>query len=137
MTGRRVKTRRPTPKSARRAKTAVVRRRARQHGGSFWSKLKSFGSSANNWLRRTKLISKGAKFASQLGLPYSDKIGMAGELAQQMGYGKRKRMVRRRRRYKGKGISPTGGAYKGGALRRTGAGLKKKAVMPRYLGISY
>ena len=41
------------------------------------------------------------------------------------------------RRQRGKGISPTGGSYRGGALKLTGRGSKKSMAMPRYLGISY
>lgn len=124
--------------SARKSR-AVVKRKRRQHGGSFWTKLRNFGSKANNWLKRTKILSQGAKIASELGVPYAKEIGMAGKLAAMRGYGRKKRrVVRRRRRMRGKGLNPSGGSL-GGALKLTGRGghSKKKMVMPRYLGISY
>ena len=91
---------------------SVVRRRRRQRGGSFWSAIRSFGSSANRWLKRNKALSKAGAIGSTLGIPY---VGTAGKMAALAGYGKGKRKrkcVRYCRRQRGKGISPGGGALK-------------------------
>jgi hypothetical protein len=127
---RRIKTRRPTRKGVRRVKTAVVRRR--QRGKGFWSGLKRFGSKANRFLKRTKAISRAAKFADQLGLhPYAGKVG---QVASQLGYGRRKRRVvrRRRRTTKGKGIGLPGGGVRLAGRRRTGGSYSKKKVGIHY-----
>jgi hypothetical protein len=60
----------------------------RRRGGSF----KSFLSGANNFLKRTGLLSKLGKFGSQM-VPgkYGKLAGMLGDAAGTMGYGRRRR----------------------------------------------
>ncbi len=103
-----------TTKTGRRKKSRAVVRRRRprrsQRGGSWWRSLWKFGKKANTWLRKTHAFSKGARLAHDLGVPV---IGEIGNVASQLGYGKRKRTVRRRRRRRTQragGISPSGGA---------------------------
>ena len=112
-------------KTKRRPSGKVVRRR-RQRGGSFWGSLKRFGSKANKWLRKTHTLSKAAKLASLAGVPGASTAGSALGI---LGYGKKKRMVRRRR---GAGTSLPGGAIRLAGKRRVGCGKKN---MPR--GIMY
>jgi len=109
----------------RKAALAVIRRRRRMRGGS----LRSFLSGANKFLRKTKLLSTVGSALGSAGVPY---IGMAAKGARMAGYGKKKRMVRRRRRgrpCKRGGALRTSGGSLGGAL---GYGKKKYP-----LGIAY
>ena len=82
----------------------AVRRRRRTRGGS----IRSWLSNANKWLRKHKVISKGSKFLSDVGVggpytanvaKYSGKLGYgtsrAGGALRRAGAGRR---VRRRRR---------------------------------------
>jgi len=94
-------------------------------GSGWWDTIKRFAGKANKFLKKSKLISSGL---SAIDHPYAQ----AGSLAAgAIGYGKRKRVVRRRR--KGRGISLAGGGISlaGGALRLAGAGKKKR------MGIMY
>ena len=110
------------PMSGRKSR-AVVRKR-RMRGGSLWSSLYKFGQRANNWLKKTKAISKAGKVADIFNVPLVP--GLARELGQ-YGYGRKKRTVRRRRRYrKGGSVGLPGSGYKsGGALKLAGRGSKK------------
>ena len=63
----------------------VVRKRTRR-GGS----LKSFLSSANSFLKRSKILSSLGTMYSNMGLPYGAQVGMASTAARAMGYGKRR-----------------------------------------------
>ena len=63
----------------------VVRKRSRR-GGS----LKSFLSSANSFLKRSKILSSLGTMYSNMGLPYGAQVGMASTAARAMGYGKRR-----------------------------------------------
>lgn len=118
---RRIKTRRrPTKGGARRAKTAVVRRK-RQRGKGFWSNLKRFGNKANSFLKRTKLISRGAKVADFFNVPL---VGSIGKELEQRGYGKRKKRTVRRRRRRGAGVSIPGGALYGKGVKVPGGGVR-------------
>lgn len=88
---------------------AVSRRRRRIRGGSRFMK---FLSKANKFLRKSKLISQGSKFLSKnTKLPYMDKIAAVSQMAgyglsttggslRLAGQGRRRRVVRRRRRYR-------------------------------------
>lgn len=90
------------------------RRRSRR-GGSFfkklWGSVKRFGSKANRFLKKTKAISS---IAPLLG-PYGSALGA---VAKHSGYGRKRRMVRGRRR--GRGINTAGGGI------RLAGGFKKK-----------
>ena len=87
--------------------------------GKTWNKIKSWLSGANKYLKKNKILSKGAKFysdnASAFGLPYSSEIGKAGGVASSLGYGRRRKM---RKSY-------------GGALRPAGNGLTPAGGMRR------
>ena len=68
------------------------RRRRGQRGAGFWSFLKK----AHNWIKQNKVISRGAKFLGSTGLvPQAGTIGTA---AGTLGYGRRRRVRRIRRR---------------------------------------
>lgn len=88
---------------------AVVRHRRRVKGGNILRDIISFGKKANRFLKRTKLISNIGKALDKGGVPYAGKIG---KVAGVLGYGKRKRVVIRRRRRKGRGVNPAGGALR-------------------------
>ena len=115
----------PRRRTRSRKSTAVVRRSRKRHGGMRGRGWKSFLKSANSFLKRTKLISKAGKLGDDFGIPYVGKIGKAAGI---FGYGKKKRMVRRRRR--GRGVNTAGGA-----LHLAGRGRKKRTACPR--GIAY
>jgi hypothetical protein len=72
--------------------------------GSFFRKVGSF-------LKRTKLISRGARVLGALGVPY---MGTVGSVAGMGGLGRRSRTVRRKvsSRMVGKGLSMAGGALR-------------------------
>lgn len=71
-----------------------------------------FARKANEWLRKTKAISKVANTLATVGVPYAGNIG---QVAGKLGYGKR---VRKRT---GGARKSTGGARKGGARKSAGA----------------
>lgn len=88
----------------RRKSHAVIRRRnTRKRGGSIWSWIKN---KASPFLRKTKLISRGAKALGFItGNPV---IGTAGTVAGMLGYGKRVKVHRRRvGRGLGRGLGTT------------------------------
>jgi hypothetical protein len=78
----------------------------------------SFFKKVGNFLKRTKLISRGAAALGSLGVPH---MGTVGTIANMGGLGRRRRTVRRSLR--GRGLSMAGGA-----LRLAGQGR------PRLLG---
>jgi hypothetical protein len=59
-----------------------VKRKRNQKGAGFMDALKS----ANNWLKKTKVISKVAGTLNSVGVPYANTIG---GVAKKLGYGKR------------------------------------------------
>jgi hypothetical protein len=72
----------------------------------------------NKFLKKHKLLSKGAKIAVQSGVvpkKYRKGVKSAGTVAEMLGYGK----------MRGRGVSLPGGAY-GSGLRLAGAGKKRK-----------
>lgn len=78
------------------------------HGGS----LRSFLSSINAFLKKHKVISRGANLLGTLGVPYTAPVGA---VAEHFGYGAR----RRTRRYKKKAYGMGALSLPGGAIRRT------------------
>ena len=80
-------------------------------------KFKEFLGKANNFLKKSQILSKlgnaYSKYGGMVGLPYTQHVGMASDAAQQAGYG------RRRRVRKGGSLRPAGGS-----VRRRGFGLK-------------
>lgn len=117
------------PKRRTRTRKVVSRHRRRVVGGrrgGSWAGFKRFMGSANKFLRKTKLISRVGKLASMEGVPYA---GTIGSVAGKLGYGRRRTVRRRRRR--GKGVSPAGGG-----VYLAGRGQKKRLTSkPR--GIAY
>tara|TARA_R110002126_G_scaffold53398_1_gene144374 strand:- start:811 stop:1104 length:294 start_codon:yes stop_codon:yes gene_type:complete len=70
----------------------------------------------NKFLKKHKLLSKGAKIAVKVApKKYKKSIGVAGDVAEMLGYGK----------MRGRGVSLPGGAY-GQGLRLAGQGKKRK-----------
>ena len=57
--------------------------------------LRETFNKVNDFLKRTKLISKAGKMGAAFGIPYAGEIGA---VAGQLGYGRRRRVTRRRRR---------------------------------------
>lgn len=66
----------------------------------------SFFRKVGNFLKRTKLISRGAAALGSLGVPH---MGTVGTIAGMGGLGRRSRTVRRQR---GRGLSMAGGALR-------------------------
>ena len=67
----------------------------------------SFFKKVGNFLKRTKLISRGAAALGSLGVPH---MGTVGTIANMGGLGRRRRTVRRSLR--GRGLSMAGGALR-------------------------
>jgi hypothetical protein len=77
-------------------------------------KFKDFLGKANNFLKKSQILSKlgnaYSKYGSNFGLPYTTQIGQAADVAKTMGYGRRRRVRR-------------GGALRPAGARRYGSGL--------------
>ena len=75
-------------------------------------KFKEFLGKANNFFKKSQILSKlgnaYSKYGSLAGLPYTGLVGTAAGVAQQAGYG-RKRRVR-----KGGSLRPSGGSVRRG-----------------------
>lgn len=85
------------------ARGAIVRRR--QHGGKVdWKKVWGLAKKTHRFLRKTKGLSRAMRALDSAGVPYA---GTVGRFAGKVGYGRRRKVYRRRR---------------GGALRLAGAG---------------
>ena len=81
-------------------------------------KFKDFLGKANNFLKKSQILSKlgsaYSKYGGMAGLPYAQQVGMASDVAKQAGYG-------RRRVRKGSGLYSAGGKMRrGGGLRMAG-----------------
>jgi len=106
------------------------KRRGRGLFGNIWKGIRRFGNKANRFLKKTKAISSIAPL-------FGPKGKALGAVAGRAGYGRRRRMVKGRRRYrrKGQGISVAGGA-RGKGIRLAGRGrASKKRLAPR--GMAY
>lgn len=92
----------------------------------------SFLRKVNNFLKRTKLISRLGSVGSAVGVPY---VGAVGKVAGSVGYGRRCRKYCRRgrptrhRRKMGGGIGLPGGGLSlpGGSLKLAGQGRKRRS----------
>ena len=80
----------------------------------------SFFRKVGNFLKKTKLISRGASALGAIGVPH---MGTVGTIAGMGGLGRRRRTVRRSMR--GRGLSMAGGA-----LRLAGQGRRMHGAMP-------
>jgi hypothetical protein len=68
-------------------------------GGSRIKKVIDFLKKANKFLRNTKGISRASKFYSGTSLPYAANVGVFGEKARSLGYGRKcAKNCRRRKR---------------------------------------
>jgi hypothetical protein len=67
--------------------------RRRRHGGSFLSAIGSALSKAHNFIKSNKIISRTGNILGSLGVPYAGAIGKASSV---LGYGRRRRVRRRR-----------------------------------------
>ena len=76
--------------------------RRRMKGGSIMKWL----SKANNFLRRTKLISTAGKWYGKSGLPLSGLVNTGSNVAKVLGYGRMRKHVVMRRRRIGRGLVP-------------------------------
>ena len=74
-------------------------------------KFKQFLGKANDFLKKSKILSKlgnaYSKYGSLAGLPYTGMVGNAASIAKQAGYGRRKRRV-------GSGLRVAGGSVRRG-----------------------
>jgi len=69
----------------------MPRRRRVQNGEGLWDSIKSGLSSANDWLRKTKAVSKAAGALSGV-VPGAERLS---SVAGKLGYGKKKRAGRK------------------------------------------
>ena len=78
-------------------------------------KFKDFLGKANNFLKKSQILSKlgnaYSKYGGNFGLPYTSQIGQAADVAKTMGYGRRRTKMRR------------GGSLRPAGARRYGTGL--------------
>ena len=78
-------------------------------------KFKDFLGKANNFLKKSQILSKlgnaYSKYGGNFGLPYTQQIGQAADVAKTMGYGRRRTKMRR------------GGSLRPAGARRYGTGL--------------
>ena len=92
-------------------------------------KFKEFLGKANNFLKKSQILSKlgnaYSKYGGMVGLPYAQQVGMASGAASAAGYG-RKRRIR-----KGSGLYAAGGKMRrGGGLYPSG-GSRRPHMVPR------
>ena len=85
-------------------------------------KFKQFLGKANDFLKKSQILSKlgnaYSKYGGNFGLPYTQQIGQAADVAKTMGYG-------RRRVRKGFGLRVAGGSYRRGmGLYNAGGGSR-------------
>ena len=91
-------------------------------------KFKDFLGKANNFLKKSQILSKlgnaYSKYGGNFGLPYTSQIGQAADVAKTIGYG-------RRRVRKGTGLYAAGGKMRrGGGLYNAGGG-SRGMIAPR------
>ena len=86
--------------------------RGGMRGGSF----KSFLKKASKFLRKTRLISRLGSALGSVGVPY---VGAVGKAAGALGYGRKRRYYRRKRRTRARTVR-SGRGRRGGALRLAG-----------------
>ena len=84
-------------------------------------KFKDFLNKANNFLKKSQILSKlgnaYSKYGGMAGLPYTGIVGTAAGVAQQAGYGRRRRVRKGSGLYaaggkmrRGTGLTPSGGS---------------------------
>ena len=86
-------------------------------------KFKEFLGKANNFLKKSQILSKlgnaYSKYGGNFGLPYTQQVGQAADVAKTMGYG------RRRTKRRGFGLRVAGGSYRRGmGLYNAGGGSR-------------
>ena len=85
-------------------------------------KFKEFLGKANNFLKKSQILSKlgnaYSKYGSYVGLPYTGMVGQAADVAATAGYG------RRRRRRVGSGLYAAGGKMRHGRGLRLAGGAR-------------
>jgi len=72
-------------------------RRYRRRGRGVLSSIGKALGSANKFLRSSRLISRAGATLGSIGVPYASQVG---SIAGSLGYGKRRRVGYRRRRYR-------------------------------------
>ena len=92
-------------------------------------KFKEFLGKANNFLKKSQILSKlgnaYSKYGGMIGLPYAQQVGMASNAASTAGYG-------RRRIRKGSGLYAAGGKMRrGGGLYPSGGSRRPHMVARR------
>ena len=92
-------------------------------------KFREFLGKANNFLKKSQILSKlgnaYSKYGGMIGLPYAGTVGIAANVAQQAGYG-------RRRIRKGSGLYAAGGKMRrGGGLHPSGGSRRPHMVARR------
>ena len=94
-----------------------ILRRNKMSGGSFGKNIMKWLGQVNNFLKRSKILTSLGKVKFGSNNPYAN-IGL--DVARQEGYGRRRRVVRRRRM--GGSLGPIGGS-----LRPVGSGITSLA----------
>ena len=83
-------------------------------------KFKEFLGKANNFLKKSQILSKlgnaYSKYGGAIGLPYSGYVGQAANVAQQAGYGRKRRV--------GSGLYAAGGKMRHGRGLRMAGGAR-------------
>jgi hypothetical protein len=86
-------------------------------------KFKEFLGKANNFLKKSQILSKlgnaYSKYGGNFGLPYTSQIGQSADVAKTMGYGRRRTKMRR-----GGSLRPAGARRYGSGLYPSGAGRR-------------
>jgi hypothetical protein len=81
----------------KRSRPRVIIMPVAQHGGSLWSDFTDAIKPVGDFLRKTKVVSKAGKFLGSVGVPYAGNIGA---VADELGYGKRRRRHPRKKMIK-------------------------------------
>ena len=93
-------------------------------------KFKEFLGKANNFLKKSQILSKLGNMYSKVGqvlpLPYAGTVGTAANVAGKMGYGRKKRHVR-----KGGSLRPSGGSVRRGRGLYTAGGGSRHMISSR------
>ena len=92
-------------------------------------KFKQFLGKANDFLKKSQILSKlgnaYSKYGGNFGLPYTQQIGQAADVAKTMGYG------RRRTKRRGFGLYAAGGKMRRGGGLYPASGGSRGMIAPR------
>ncbi len=90
-------------------------------------KFKEFFGKANNFLKKSQVLSKlgnaYSKYGGMIGLPYAQQVGMASNAASTAGYGRKRRV--------GRGLRVAGGFVRKGSGLHTAGGSRRPHTVAR------